>query len=176
MRRRQNPLNRRELLKLGAATAALGASGHPLIRAVGPPAASAEPLPQNVLLNSYGFAVDIPGAPHASRSIREIQIDAIEVDASATGPGQAHLGSAYFTVPANPVPASELQTWFDEAVAGHCTRKNITVTLFKSDGTPGRTYSLHDCFPTQWSTTNFETSSSVQTETLTVRVDRIEMA
>ena len=42
---------------------------------------------------------------------------------------------------------------FDQAgdPRGKGIRKNITVTLFESDKTPGRSYNLMDCFPTQWS-------------------------
>jgi hypothetical protein len=48
------------------------------------------------------------------------------------------------------------------------------VTLFKSDKSAGRTYNLMDCFPTQWSSVAFDTSSTVQTETIRVRIGRIE--
>jgi phage tail-like protein len=70
----------------------------------------------------------------------------------------------------------ELKAWFDEAQSGkkRRVRKTITVTLFKSDKTPGRHYLLYDCFPTQWSSVNFDTSSTVQTETLTVKTTRVE--
>ncbi len=87
------------------------------------------------------------------------------------GPGAAHWGSAKFTARGG---SKELQAWFQEAAKGKNIRKNITVTLFKSDKSPGRSYSLFDCFPTQWSSVNFDTSSTVQTETLKVNIGRIE--
>lgn len=88
------------------------------------------------------------------------------------GPGVAHWGSVHFTVPRG--RSKELQAWFQEAAKGKNIRKNITVTLFKSDKTPGRTYNLFDTFPTQWSSVNFDTKVAADTETLTVKIGRIE--
>lgn len=138
-----------------------------------------------VLANAHGFGVDIPGCPDASKNIRECHIDELHVDCREMttghdveyrlyGPGHAHWGSASFTSAVTLGASKELQTWFNEAAHGKNIRKNITVTLFKSDKSPGRSYNLMDCFPTQWSAVNFDTSSSVQTETLRVKVGRIE--
>ncbi len=88
------------------------------------------------------------------------------------GPGQARWGSAKFTT-STLGGSKELQAWWQEAAKGKGIRKNITVTLFKSDKSPGRSYTLFDCFPTQWSSVNFDTSSTVQTETLTVNIGSI---
>ncbi len=90
------------------------------------------------------------------------------------GPGQAHWGNAKFTSAVTLGGSKELQAWWQEAAEGKNIRKNISVTLFKSDKQPGRSYTLHDCFPTQWSSVNFNTSSTVQTETLTVNIGWIE--
>lgn len=139
-----------------------------------------EPIP-----NSAGFAVDIPGCADASKNIREIAIDELNIDVREMttgvdveyrlyGPGLAHWGSAKFTSACTLGGSKELQAWFQEAAKGKNIRKNISVTLFKSDKSPGRGYILHDCFPTQWSLSNFDTSSTVQTETLTVNIGRIE--
>lgn len=138
-----------------------------------------------VIANAYGFGVDIPGCADASKNIREIAIDELNIDAREMttgldveyrlyGPGQAHWGSAKFTVAAGSGASKELHAWWAEAAKGKNIRKNITVTLFKSDKSPGRSYTLNDCFPTQWSSVNFDTSSTVQTETLTVKIGRIE--
>ncbi len=130
------------------------------------------------------FAVTIPGCPDASKNIREIAIDELNIDAPRTRgrdqeiwhvrPGDVHTGSAKFTSACTLGGSKELQKWFQEAAKGKGIRKNITVTLFKSDKSAGRSYTLFDCFPTQWSTVNFDTSSTVQTETLTVKIGRIE--
>jgi len=129
--------------------------------------------------------VDIPGAAEASKNIREIAIDELSIDVRemTTGhdvddrvyaPGDAHYGSATFTSVRTPGQPSELQRWFGECATGKNIRKNITVTLFKSDKSGERSYNLMDCFPTQWSAVAFDTSSTVQTETIRVKVGRIE--
>jgi phage tail-like protein len=138
-----------------------------------------------VIANAFGFALDIPGCPDASKNIREIHMDELNIDVRELttgqnveyrnyGPGQAHWGSASFTCAVTLGASKELQNWFQAAAKGKDIRKNITVTLFKSDKTPGRSYNLMDCFPTQWSAVNFDTSSSVQTETLRVKMGRVE--
>ena len=138
-----------------------------------------------VIANAFGFGIDIPGCADASKNIREIAIDELNIDAREMttgldveyrlyGPGAAHWGSAKFTSACTLGASKELQLWWQEAAKGKNIRKNITVTLYKSDKTAGRSYSLFDCFPSQWSSVNFDTSSTVQTETLTVKIGRIE--
>ncbi len=171
-------LNRREVLTLGAATAAL-AGGIGLIPTVAPQSAEALPPPpgEEVITNADGFGVDIPGAPEASANLLGVTLDPIEVTTSsgaAPKRKKVPLPVAHFTVEAGTAAARDLNLWWQDAAQGKCIRKDITVTLFKSDKTPGRTYSLFDTFPVQWSSVNFDTSSTVQTETLTVKIGRIE--
>jgi len=177
------PIDRRRVLTLGAATAALGVSS-----ALGASPASAQKAQPPGLLEEEGifyFTLEIPGLPEASRNVREIAIDELNIDARemTTGldveyrifrPGSAHFGSATFTSAVTLGGSKELQAWFNEAAKGKNIRKNITVTLFKSDKTPGRSYNLMDCFPTEYSLVNFDTSSTVQTETLRVKLGRVE--
>lgn len=138
-----------------------------------------------VIANAFGFSLDIPGCADASKNIREIHVDELNVDVRELttghdveyrlyGPGHAHWGSASFTAAVSLGGSKDLKTWFDEAAKGKNIRKNITVTLFKSDKTAGRSYNLMDCFPTQYSAVNFDTSSSVQTHTLRVKMGRVE--
>ncbi len=172
-------LNRREILTLGAATAAL-AGGIGLISTVAPPSAEALPPPpgEEVLQHAYGFDVDIPGAPEASANLLEVTVEDIDVTTSAgTFPKRKKvlLPTAQLTVTSGTPAADELNLWWQDAAQGKCIRKNITINLRRSDGvTAGRTFSLNECFPVQWSSVNFDTSSTVQTETLTVKVGRIE--
>lgn len=158
-------------IALGVAPAAVG-------RAAGTEGGGYE-----VIANAFGFGVDIPGCPDASRNIREIAIDELNIDVRemttgldveyrVLGPGMPHFGSAYLTVGAE--HSKELKAWFDEAAKGKNIRKNIEVRLYKSDKTPGRSYSLFDCFPTQWSTAAAGADGSGPTETLRVRIGRIE--
>lgn len=138
-----------------------------------------------VLANAFGFAVDIPGCSTASKNIREITIDELNIDVREMttgldpvyriyGPGQAHWGNASFTSAVVLGGSKELQAWFTDCMNGKNIRKNISVTLNKSDKTGGRSYSLYDTFPTQWSSTNLDTSSTVSTEKIVVKVGRIE--
>lgn len=139
----------------------------------------------SVIANSFGFAVDIEGCPESSKNIREVAIDELAIDCREIttgvnveyrvyGPGASHWGNAKFTSAVTHGGSKEFKSWFDAAATGKGIRKNITVTLFNSDKKPGRSYNLLDCFPTMWTGVGFDTSSTVDTETLTVSVGRIE--
>lgn len=174
-------IDRRRVLTFGAVTA-LGAwsgFGASPVRAV----TGRQPdLTDNA--SPLHFSVSIPGLAEASKNIREIAIDELNIDARELKgrdqelwqikPGSVHFGSATFTIAATPGSSKELQAWWAEAAKGKNIRKNISVTLFKSDRKTERAFSLTDCFPTSFSIVNFDTSSTVQTETLTVKIGRIE--
>jgi tail tube protein gp19 len=189
-------LGRRDVLKLGAVAAAVaGTAQIPLL--------SSPALAQGG--DIAGFLLDIPGAPVASKNIREIHIDELNIDERALttqgvriltdvkrlgpladvampeldyrvyGPGDAHFGSATFTFRVDKaVPNKDVEQWVSDCSRGQNIRKSISVILLGRDGSEARRYNLLDCFPTQWSAVNFDTSSSVQTETLRVKVGRIE--
>lgn len=139
------------------------------------------------------FSVTIPGLPEASKGVRALAVDELRVqgrendfwrrDSETWGrdndywsvrPSDVQLGSATFTIAGNPGVFKEVKAWFAEAAEGKAIRKSITVTLSHPHTKAERTYSLSDCFPTQWSSVNYDTSSTVQTETLTVKIGRIE--
>ena len=177
----QGHIDRRRVLTFGAATAlgvwsGLGTSSAGTLKNQQPDLTDNKDL--------LHFAVTIPGLPEASKNIREIAIDELNIDARApTGrdqdfwmirPGRMHFGSAKFTSAVTLGSSKKLQAWWQEAAKGKNIRKNITVTVFKSDKKTERVYGLVDCFPTSWSSVNFDTSSTVQTETLTVKIGRIE--
>lgn len=178
----QGQIDRRRVLRFGAVTALGAWSGF------GASAVGAVTGPQPDLTDNAGllhFSVMIPGLPESSKNVREIAIDELNIDARemTTGadqetwhvkPGDVHAGSARLTIGAAPGSRKELLAWWAEAAKGKNIRKNISVTLFKSDGKMERTFSLSDCFPTSWSSVNFDTSSTVQSETLTVKIGRIE--
>ena len=111
-----------------------------------------------VIANAFGFGCQIDDAPDASKNIREIAIDELNIDARETttgldveyrtySPGAAHWGQAKFTSACTLGGSKELQQLFQSAAKGKNIRKNITVTLFKSDKSPGRSYSLIDAIP-----------------------------
>ena len=179
-------LNRRDFLKYGAMAGGmagvLSALGPPLSILPGP-AAVASQVDQDELLVSGNFKVDIQDCPVASANVQSIQIEDIKIDVIEMppdndnyrqyAPGDAHYGKA--TIQARFVKGrKELLQWLEDAAAGKNVRKNITVTLLDRRGNPGRSYGLMDCFPISWTAMNFDTSSTVQTETLTVKVGRIE--
>lgn len=130
-----------------------------------------------VLANAFGFGVDIPGCPDASRNIREITIDELTIDEREQTTGLDRVGGgglASFTIGYEPVGASQIHDWFGQARSGKSIRKSISVTLFGKDRTPARGYRLIDCVPVAFGCVNFDTSSTVQTEKLTCKVGRIE--
>ena len=176
-------LNRRQALKLAAS----GAVGGAVAAGLAGTAEAAEKGRIKDIKDSSGgsIIVDIAGAPNASQNISSVVVSDLNVDIRETttgtdveyrlyGPGDAHYGSAKVTSAVTLGSSKELQTWFLDTSRGQNIRKNITVTLFKSDKSAGRSYTLHQCFPTQWSAVNFDTSSTVQTETLTCKVGYIE--
>jgi hypothetical protein len=183
----RSALSRREMLKLGAATAAavgtVGAGSSPARAAThtdevgGRLPAGTDQGAYEILANAYGFGVDIPGCAAASKNIREIHIDELKIDerqqSSNSNGGAGVLAS--FTIGFEPVGASQFHDWFDQAQKGASVRKDISVVLFKRDRTPGRGYVLFGCSPIAMDCVNFDdTSSTVQTEKLTVKVGRIE--
>lgn len=174
----QSRINRRRVLTFGAATALGVWSGF----AKASPTTLLGQTPNAAGEEAFQLAVTIPGCPDASKNIREIAIDELTIDARVpTGrnqarPGRVDPGSATFTSACTLGASKELQKWFQEAAKGKNIRKDITVRLFKSDKSAGRSYLLVDCFPTSYSLVNFDTSSTVQTETLKVNIGRIEFA
>lgn len=93
------------------------------------------------------------GVTRSSKNIREIAIDELNIDCREMttgadwdyrlyGPGTSHWGSAKFTSARTLGGSKELHAWWSEAAKGKNIRKNITVTLFKSDKTAGRGYGL----------------------------------
>lgn len=165
-------IDRRRILAGGAAAvgfwSALGGPSGLALHARQPDTSAGDGL--------IGFAVSIPGLFRASRTIRGVEIDTGELGPRRRvfGPGAAHWGAAKFTSAVTLGSSKELQAWFQEAAKGKNIRKDITVTLFKSDKSAGRSFNLLDCFPTAYSAVNFDTSSTVQTESITVKVGRIE--
>lgn len=139
-----------------------------------------------VIANANGFMCEIPGCPDASKNIREIAIDELNIDFRpgrtgtevgyrVYGPGTPHFGNAVFTCARTAGGSKELHAWFLEASRGKNIRKTIMVTLFKSDKTPGRGYNLLDCFPTSYSAADKDPVTGVSTESITVKIGRIEL-
>lgn len=182
----ERAVTRRDALKLGAVTAtAVGG-----ILALGGPGLALENQPgQNGAQAQAGavrgFTVEIDGCPDASRNVLDVAIDDLQTDALDVTqgpplefrtyiPGQTHVGEATISAGFTQPGSAQLRKWVDAWASGTPDVRSITVTLTDERGNAGRSYNLMDCFPTQWSAVNFDTSSSVQTETLRVKVGRIE--
>ena len=136
-------------------------------------AAATDPGGYEVIANAFGFGVDIPECPEASKNVREIAMDDLIIDARemTTGPdveyrqyapGHAHFGNIQLKTAVSPNDPC-LNDWLAAARAGKNIRKNITVALFKSDKTPGRSYLLHDTFPIALSTDTADPGLAVLT-------------
>jgi hypothetical protein len=138
------------------------------------------------------FEVDIPGCPDASKNIREIAIDELNIDIRETttgldveyrtySPGAAHWGQAKFSSALAVGSPGEFKAWFDEAAAippggdpGPALR-DIPITLLAEDGTAGRAYNLFDCFPTKLTPLASDACSGEQREEVTVACNHIEI-
>lgn len=136
-----------------------------------------------ILANSYGFGVDIPECPDASNNIREVLIDELRVDTvdvttespaeyRTYQPGSPVIGNLTLTS-ACTTDSKELLAWYTDVVSGKDIRKNITVTCYKSDKTPGRSYVLLNCLPINWSQRQNDRSRQ-QEETLLVKPSSIK--
>ncbi len=147
----------------------------------------------------FEVAVAEPGAaPVALQGVQDLAVDDIVFDYKAVAspppgspadlaaaqqadyrlysPGQAHWGNARITLDSGP-DADKLHSWMKDAFDQKALRKNISVTLFKSDKTAGRSYNFFDCFPVRYEMPNLNSSSSAHaTERLTVSIGHIEFA
>lgn len=130
------------------------------------------------------FAVllgDSNGSTDAGKNVREIAIDELNIDVvdkvaqrdgwRLYGPGKPHWGNARVVI--EPGADTAFFDWYQEAAKGKSIRKNITVTLFKSDKTPGRSYGLIDCFPTRWEVGAPDATGQPGAEVLTVSIGGI---
>ena len=91
-------------------------------------------------------------------------------------PGQPHWGNAIIALDPG-TDADGLHEWWQSAVEGKGIRKNISVTLFKSDKSAARSYNFFDCFPVSYKAPNLNSVSSAHAvERLTVSIGHIELA
>ena len=163
-------LTRRELFKVGAAAAGVGAGAFVLGVAV--PAGSARAAASN-------FQVVLPAFPALSASAVGFAMDPVTFKNRPRKVGKARFGNANFVIEPNSAADTEIQSWLSAARNGDCIRQDISIQLFDSLGTPERTFELHDCSPLRFSFDDVDTSPSsdgVVRWSLEVRVSRISMA
>jgi hypothetical protein len=117
-----------------------------------------------------------------SVEIDPVTIDVLELPAPENseyrlyGPGKSHWGNAKFTSACTLGGSKELQAWFQEAAKGKNIRKNITVTLFRTNSIASKSYVLYDCFPVAWEpgACTGGTRSEFDTFTVSIGGGRIE--
>ena len=137
-------------------------------------------------VRNYGFRVEFkpdPAPPgqgsgaNVLKNVREVVIDDLNIDSRemTTGPdveyrvyapGAAHFGNATFTIDCIGATERELRRWIAQARNNGPRRRDITITLFKSDKTPGRSYTLNQAVPVQFTDC---AASGQQSMTLVVR-------
>jgi phage tail-like protein len=177
-------LSRRDLLKIGAAAAVFAggaAAGLRLTNERSALAGSAASVDDALV--SRNFRVEIAGLPDVSANCIAVEIEPIVIDAvegdpgvfKTWAPGDAHYGKANLSCVPAPGP-SQLDQWIRDAASGAEVRKNITITLFKHDGSAVRTFNLVDCFPIHYDAGDYSPSSNVLVETITVKIDRVTLA
>ena len=133
----------------------------------------------------FTLGITIEGLPEASKNAVSVAIDPITIDPLEMAPG--NTGDVRLMRPGSVSPlgatitckvgkggSKELRQWWLDTSRGQQIRKSITINLRVHQQERARTYNLVDCFPVSYSSVNFDTSSTVQTETLTVSVGRIE--
>jgi phage tail-like protein len=65
--------------------------------------------------------------------------------------------------------------WINETVNGKPWKRSMAIEETRPNGKPGRTFIYHDCFPTRYVFPQMKKGGgAVQTETLTVKIGRIE--
>jgi phage tail-like protein len=177
-------VSRRDVLKMSAAAAvAAGAGAAGLsMRNTG----LAAPVTA-AAIQVKDFEIEIPGMPASSMACSGIEglMAAFDTRETTTGldveyrtyaPGDAHYGRVKVKFPAfhgDPVGA-EIMAWMEQARTTGI-RKNITVIVKKTNGSPIRTFNLHDCFPVKWDPGDYSPSSTVAVETLEIAIQRVEM-
>lgn len=168
---------------VAAVVIAMSLSFHPAVRAddvdeiqlvrVKCPSAAEEVSPISNLLPA---ASEIPIINNFVVDLRDASVG-LDVDYQRRrlfAPGATHWGQASFTSAFTLGGSKELQAWFEAAAKGEAFRKHISVTLFKSDKTPGRSYLLSDCAPVTWTGGRVSAEGAAETETIRVRIGRID--
>lgn len=175
--------SRRDVLKLGAASAVIAGTAAAGLRLAG----AAEAGPKDPALTANRFMVDIPDCPVASANCIGVEIEDLTIDARETttgldveyrtyAPGDALYGRVKVSFPRLPGDAisRELLGWLEDARTGKNIRKSISVICLKRDGAEARRFNLIDCFPEKYDPGDYSPSSNVATEKLTVKIGRIE--
>ncbi len=174
-------IGRRDLLRLGAAAAAVGGAG-----ALGAGGLLASPARADVTDDGLRLRVEIEEAPDASHNAVALEIGDLTIDERRLGagiraveqhvhgPGDAHFGS--ITIRVHQGAGGELHRWWMDCSAGSNIRKSISVVALERDGSEARRWNLIDCFPVSYSPRNHDAGSNVACETIVCKMGRVELA
>ena len=93
-------------------------------------------------------------------------------------PGGATFGSITFQGAEHKDGVKKIRSWVKDAHDGKNARKSLTIELQNQKGEAVRTFHLHECFPTSYSSIDLGSQGGGGTMTwvLEVRVTRVEMA
>jgi phage tail-like protein len=140
-----------------------------------------------ILENGAGkFKIEIDGCPVASANVESITMEDLVIDEREMttgadwdyrvyGPGDAHFGS--ITIRSRMGKNSkEIYQWWLDCSKGANIRKNIAVVCNKRDTTEARRFNIFDAFPTKWNSEDYSPSSNVACETVTCKMQRVELA
>lgn len=172
-------IGRRDLLRLGAAAAAVGGAGALGAGGLLASAARAD-------TTDDGLRVEIEGAPEASHHALALEIGDLTIDERRLGtgnrtveqrvygPGDAHFGS--ITIRVHQRAGGELYQWWLDCSGGSNIRKSISVIALKRDGSEARRWNFLECFPVSYSSDNHDAGSNVACETIVCKMGRVELA
>lgn len=62
----------------------------------------------------------------------------------------------------------EIWRWVMETTSGWIDPREVTISLLNPDGSPGIQWTFHNAYPTGWSLTPFDSTSTVAVETITL--------
>ena len=170
-------LERRDLLKLGAAGSAVGFAA---MMGSWVPAGVNEGS-YEILENGAGkFRVEIGGLPVASANVESITMEDLVIDEREGAPGES-------PVPGNPrfgsitlrvfrTQPNEIEEWFSQAASGIPITRDISIVLPGKRDRELRRFNCFECFPTRWDPGEYSPSSNVAVETIVCKMGRVELA
>ena len=139
-----------------------------------------------ILENGTGkLKIEIDGCPVANANVESITVEDLVIDEREMttgadwdyrvyGPGDAHFGS--ITIRARMgMNSKELYQWWYDCSVGKNIRKNIAVICLKRDGAEARRFNIFDGFPTKWDAGDYSPSSNVASETIVIKMQRLEL-
>jgi hypothetical protein len=104
-----------------------------------------------------------------------VNIEPPRPDARTTTPGHKYIDTLTLR---GPVTAGRkaLVHWVSLAASGKSSRRSITVKEILKDGSAGKTYTYHDCFPVRYAGPRQSVEGGALYEEVTVKPIRLELS